>query len=161
MLVNNDVFPCTGTVARNELVIRIQPDEAVWLKTVCKKPGMSTELVTTFLDLTYKNRYDDYVTVDAYERLILDVINGEQQHFVRSDELVEAWRIWTPVLHQMEAERVGPIPYVYGSRGPPESDEMIKRLGYVKGEGNSFINRSGSDERGWSTSPAPPAKQAP
>jgi hypothetical protein len=69
--------------------------KAVWMKTVGKKPGMSTEMVTTYLDLTYKNRYEDYVGVDAYEVLIQDVLNGEQQHFVRSDELAEAWRIWT------------------------------------------------------------------
>eukprot|EP00729_Bicosta_minor_P016638 gene16638-4456_t len=153
--VAGSLFP-DGTAARNELVVRIQPDEAVWLKTVGKKPGMSTELVTTYLDLTYKNRYDDYVTVDAYERLILDVINGEQQHFVRSDELSEAWRIWTPVLHQMEAERTKPIPYAYGSRGPPESDEMITRLGYVKNESsNPYVNKPTREERRWSSSPTP------
>lgn len=148
--VPGSLFPA-GTVARNELVVRIQPDEAVWLKTVGKKPGMSTELVTTYLDLTYKNRYDDYATVDAYERLILDVLQGEQQHFVRSDELAEAWRIWTPVLHQMEAERITPINYDYGSRGPAESDEMIARLGYVKAaESQRYVDRAGSSERSWS-----------
>ena len=41
-----------------------------------------------------------------------------QMHFVRTDELYEAWRIFTPLLHAIERERPKPIPYVYGSRGP-------------------------------------------
>jgi glucose-6-phosphate 1-dehydrogenase len=145
-----------GTVPRNELVIRIQPNEAVWMKTVGKKPGMSTEMVTTYLDLTYKNRYEDYVGVDAYEVLIQDVLKGEQQHFVRSDELAEAWRIWTPVLHQMEAEKTPPIKYTYGGRGPAESDEMIAKLGYVKcfGGDAGYADQGGSAARTWS--PASP-----
>jgi glucose-6-phosphate 1-dehydrogenase len=49
---------------------------------------------------------------DAYERLILDVFCGSQMHFVRSDELSEAWRIFTPLLHQIEAEKVKPLPYM-------------------------------------------------
>ncbi len=51
---------------------------------------------------------------DAYERLILDAFYGSQLHFVRTDELAEAWRIFTPVLHQIEKERPKPIPYIYG-----------------------------------------------
>jgi len=45
-------------------------------------------------------------------------------HFVRSDELVEAWRIFTPLLHQIEKEKVKPIPYKYGTRGPKEANEL-------------------------------------
>lgn len=48
---------------------------------------------------------------DAYERLILDVFCGSQMHFVRSDELAEAWRIFTPILHQIEREHVKPTTY--------------------------------------------------
>jgi glucose-6-phosphate 1-dehydrogenase len=50
---------------------------------------------------------------DAYERLILDVFCGSQMHFVRSDELAEAWRIFTPLLHQIEGEKVKPLPYKF------------------------------------------------
>ena len=51
---------------------------------------------------------------DAYERLILDVFIGSQIHFVRTDELAEAWRIFTPVLHQIEREKPKLISYQYG-----------------------------------------------
>jgi len=51
---------------------------------------------------------------EAYERLILDVFMGSQIHFVRSDELYQAWRIFTPLLHKIEQEKPLPIPYKYG-----------------------------------------------
>jgi len=51
---------------------------------------------------------------DAYERLILDVYTRSQIHFVRSDELYEAWRIFTPLLHKIEKDKPKPIPYKHG-----------------------------------------------
>jgi glucose-6-phosphate 1-dehydrogenase len=48
-------------------------------------------------------------------------------HFVRSDELSEAWRIFTPLLHYIEQERPKPIPYVYGSRGPADANKMSEK----------------------------------
>lgn len=68
---------------------------------------------------------------DAYERLILDVFCGSQMHFVRSDELSEAWRIFTPLLHQIENEGIAPTPYTFGSRGPKEADELLKKNNYT------------------------------
>jgi glucose-6-phosphate 1-dehydrogenase len=56
--------------------------------------------------------FQDVKLPDAYERLILDVFCGSQMHFVRSDELAEAWRIFTPLLKRIETENVVPIPYV-------------------------------------------------
>ena len=53
-----------------------------------------------------------------------------QMHFVRTDELYEAWRIFTPLLNEIEQKRPKPIPYVYGSRGPKESDELFERNNY-------------------------------
>ncbi|EMP23920.1 Glucose-6-phosphate 1-dehydrogenase [Chelonia mydas] len=100
---------------RNELVVRVQPNEAVYTKMMTKKPGMFFDPEESELDLTYGNRYKDVKLPDAYERLILDVFCGNQMHFVRSDELREAWRIFTPLLHKIESERIKPIPYCYGS----------------------------------------------
>jgi len=78
------------------------------------------------LDLTYNTRYKDARLPEAYERLILDVFVGSQMHFVRSDELAEAWRIFTPLLHTIEDQKPAPIPYKYGSRGPTEADKMAE-----------------------------------
>ena len=64
--------------------------------------------------LIQKNVFQDVKMPDAYERLILDVFVGSQIHFVRSDELAEAWRIFTPLLKTIEKEKPKPISYKYG-----------------------------------------------
>ena len=110
--VPGDIFD--NACARNELVIRVQPDEAVYMKISTKKPGMNFSPQQTELDLTYKSRFEGVYMPDAYERLILDVFLGSQINFVRSDELAEAWRIFTPLLHRIENEKIKPIPYVFG-----------------------------------------------
>jgi len=69
---------------------------------------------------------------DAYDRLLLDVFYGSQLNFVRSDELAEAWRIFTPILHEYESKSEHqPIKYQFGSRGPKESDELAKKHGFI------------------------------
>jgi len=127
--VPGDIF--NSQLERNELVVRVQPDEAVYVKLMSKKPGMAFGCEQTELDLTYSSRYKDIQLPDAYERLLLDVFTGTQIHFVRSDELFEAWRVFTPILHRIEKEKTEPIPYVFGTRGPKENDELIQAQGYV------------------------------
>jgi len=127
--VPGDIFQ--GEAVRNELVLRVQPGEAVYVKVMTKTPGMSFSLEETELDLTYNSRYKSARLPDAYERLILDCFVGSQMHFVRTDELAEAWRIFTPLLHQIESERPAPIPYIYGSRGPKEADELLAKNNFV------------------------------
>ena len=78
-------------------VIRIQPNEAIYLKINNKVPGLGLNLDVTKLDLTYKSRYDQHLP-DAYERLILDVVNGDKRLFIRDDELYAAWSLFTPIL---------------------------------------------------------------
>ncbi|RNA35157.1 glucose-6-phosphate 1-dehydrogenase [Brachionus plicatilis] len=114
---------------RNELIIRIQPDESICLKMQNKRPGMDFILEETDLDLTYAEKYEGLYLPKAYERLLMDVIYGSQISFVRSDELEEAWRIFTPILHQIEAERIKPICYKFGSQSIPESDNLITTKG--------------------------------
>lgn len=101
----------------NELVIRIQPKESIYLKINNKVPGLGLRLDTTRLDLQYDSTYSKELP-DAYERLLLDVVNGDKRLFIRSDELVAAWKLFTPVLHEIEAKKVAPETYPYGSRGP-------------------------------------------
>ncbi|CAH0726560.1 unnamed protein product, partial [Brenthis ino] len=122
--VPGDIF---GQTKRNELVIRVQPGEALYLKFMCKSPGMKFDLIETELDLTYSLRYKETDVPDAYERLILDVFTGTQMHFVRNDELQEAWRIFTPMLKKLEEHHIKPLPYIYGSRGPSEADTMLAK----------------------------------
>lgn len=127
--ISGDIFG--GHCKRNELVIRVQPGEAVYLKMMTKTPGQPMDqLEEAELDLSYRARYKDTHLPDAYERLLLDVFYGSQMHFVRTDELAEAWRIFTPLLHRIERERITPLPYVYGSRGPKQSDVVLAAYGF-------------------------------
>eukprot|EP00613_Pedinella_sp_CCMP2098_P073898 CAMPEP_0171918432 /NCGR_PEP_ID=MMETSP0993-20121228/17151_1 /TAXON_ID=483369 /ORGANISM="non described non described, Strain CCMP2098" /LENGTH=768 /DNA_ID=CAMNT_0012554755 /DNA_START=21 /DNA_END=2327 /DNA_ORIENTATION=+ len=70
----------------------------------------------------------------AYERLILEVLRGDQTNFVHADELLASWRIFTPALHDLKASQVVPEPYLHGSRGPAEAEERFaKRFGFADG----------------------------
>jgi len=119
----------------NELVLRVQPNESIYLKMTSKKPGLKTDFEQVELDLSYKSRFNITELPEAYERLILDVIRGDHNLFVRSDELQTAWDIFTPILHQLEAEKRQPEKYEFGTRGPVSSDELIKKVGYIRTEG--------------------------
>jgi len=119
----------------NELVIRVQPNEAMYMKITQKKPGLTTELYQSELDLTYKSRFNESSLPDAYERLLLDVIRGDHGLFVRSDELEASWKIFTSVLHEIDEKKVKPHIYDFGGRGPQEADDLAKKYGYRRTEG--------------------------
>jgi glucose-6-phosphate 1-dehydrogenase len=102
----------------NELVIRIQPDEAIFLRVVNKVPGLAHDLAETELDLRYSQVFAQRSIPDAYERLLLDVVEGDRSLFIRADELAAAWDIFTPVLHELDRQSVEPRPYQFGSSGP-------------------------------------------
>jgi len=118
---------------RDELVIRVQPNEAVYMKFNAKEPGLAADVVQTELDLTYKSRFDVRLP-DAYERLIYDVLRGDHNLFVRVDELEAAWDIFTPLLHKLEKEKIVPEVYPFGSRGPAQADELAARYGFKRSE---------------------------
>ncbi len=83
-------------ISRNELVLRIQPSEAVYLKMNAKAPGLYTRALPTEMDLTYKRRFSDNKIPEAYEALILDALKGDHSNFVRHDELDVAWKVRAP-----------------------------------------------------------------
>ncbi|KAH9793706.1 glucose-6-phosphate 1-dehydrogenase 1 [Citrus sinensis] len=103
--------------ATNELVLRLQPDEAIYLKINNKVPGLGMRLDRSDLNLLYRSRYPTEIP-DAYERLVLDAIEGERRLFIRSDELDAAWALFTPLLKELEEKKIVPELYPYGSRGP-------------------------------------------
>jgi glucose-6-phosphate 1-dehydrogenase len=136
--VPGDIFKCKRQ-GRNEFVIRLQPSEAMYMKLTVKQPGLEMSTVQSELDLSYMQRYQDITIPEAYERLILDTIRGDQQHFVRRDELKAAWEIFTPLLHRIDRGEIKSIPYKPGSRGPVEADELLQKAGYVQTHGYIWI----------------------
>ncbi|EEH37712.2 glucose-6-phosphate 1-dehydrogenase [Paracoccidioides lutzii Pb01] len=118
-------------IPRNELVIRVQPNESVYIKMNSKLPGLSMQTVVTELDLTYRRRFSDLKIPEAYESLILDALKGDHSNFVRDDELDASWRIFTPLLHYLdENTEITPMEYPYGSRGPSVLDDFTSSFGY-------------------------------
>jgi glucose-6-phosphate 1-dehydrogenase len=72
--------------------------------------------------------------VGAYERLLLDVLDGRLNLFVRSDEQEEAWRWVEPILQHWQGDNNGPRPYAAGTWGPSASSAMIARDGFCWSE---------------------------
>ena len=102
-------------IPRNELVIRVQPNESVYIKMNSKLPGLSMQTVVTELDLTYRRRFSDLKIPEAYESLVLDAMKGDHSNFVRDDELDASWRIFSPLLHYLDDKKeIIPMEYPYG-----------------------------------------------
>lgn len=90
-------------VPRNELVLRIQPSEAVYLKMNAKVPGLHMRTMPIEMDLTYKRRFSESKIPEAYEALILDALKGDHSNFVRQDELDVAWKVRSsPEIHNKQ-----------------------------------------------------------
>ncbi|KAI3981811.1 hypothetical protein MKX01_027796 [Papaver californicum] len=136
--VPGDIFKCIKQ-GRNEFVIRLQPSEAMYMKFTVKQPGLEMLTIQSELDLSYQQRYQGVKIPEAYERLILDTVRGDQQHFVRRDELKEAWEIFTPMLHRIDDGKLKPILYKQGSRGPVEADELLAKAGYMQTFGYKWV----------------------
>ena len=126
--VDDGLFPAMPPHARNELVIRVQPDESIHLHVMTKVPGMGMKLKRTELNLSYQEQFDELIP-DAYESLLVDVIRGDKSLFIRKDELAAAWNIFTPVLHELEQRGERPEPYAFGSRGTAGADALAARAG--------------------------------
>lgn len=113
----------------NKLTIRLQPDEGVELQMMNKIPGISSQMniQENKLDLSFSDTYKDERVVDAYERLMLEVLNGNQSLFVSRDEVEAAW-IWADsIIDAWESTNEKPKPYAAGSWGPVSSISLIAR----------------------------------
>ena len=113
---------------KDELVIRVQPNEAIYFRVVNKVPGLKMTLTESDLNLRYESTFRQNIP-DAYETLLLDALRGEKSLFIRNDELQAAWDIFTPVLHEIDRRRITPEPYAFGGQGPESAAELALRYG--------------------------------
>ncbi|WP_038207510.1 glucose-6-phosphate dehydrogenase [Xenophilus azovorans] len=127
----------------NKLVINLQPKDGLELHLLAQAQnqrvsthrgvhGGMLPLSPVQLDLDFDKRFGAE-RVGAYERLLLDVIEGRLNLFVRSDEQEEAWRWVEPLLDSWQTD-AGPRPYAAGTWGPSASSAMIARDGFAWGE---------------------------
>jgi glucose-6-phosphate 1-dehydrogenase len=122
------LFQQAGT--RNEpnvLAIRIQPDEGTSLKMNCKVPGPSSPIQPVKMDFRYGS-YFGMSPPEAYERLILDCILGDNTLFARQDEVFNSWKFLTPILEYWAKTPASTFPnYPSGTWGPQAAEEMLAR----------------------------------
>lgn len=107
--------------ARNVLALCIQPDEGIHLKFEAKIPGTAQGFRSVDMEFHYRDAFDEKIS-DAYERLILDAINGDASLFTRSDEIETAWQLFDPIIKLSESrDGTGPATYEPGTWGPDEA----------------------------------------
>jgi len=116
---------------RNVLSIRLQPNEGITLGVTIKEPGPGgMRLIDVPLDMSFAEALGaEAEQVDAYERLIMDVIRGNQTLFMRGDEVEAAWAWTDPIIQGWEARNDVPKPYDNGSVGPGDAVELMRRDG--------------------------------
>jgi glucose-6-phosphate 1-dehydrogenase len=107
----------------NTLALRIQPEEGMSLSFETKHPGPKLCMSSVEMDFDYAQSFGQ--PPEAYERLFLDAMAGDQTLFIRSDWIHLAWSLLTPVLNHWGAG--APLPYDAGSWGPAISDELMSR----------------------------------
>jgi glucose-6-phosphate 1-dehydrogenase len=116
----------------NVLVIRLQPNEGMNLMVMIKEPGPGgMRLMQVPLDMSFADALGEEAEdiPDAYERLIMDVIRGNQTLFMRGDEVEAAWAWADPIIEAWDAKSTKPQPYDPGSSGPEDALMLMHRDG--------------------------------
>ena len=127
------IFASRGATTRpNKLIIGLQPDETIELRVMAKAPGLDRQglrLREVPLDLGLMNAFSEYRRRIAYERLLLDLIEGDPTLFVRRDEVEAQWT-WIDRIRAAWAEKgITPRPYAAGTWGPSAAIALTERDG--------------------------------
>jgi glucose-6-phosphate 1-dehydrogenase len=128
----HSIFGAEAGRHRNILTIRLQPNEGINLDVTIKEPGPGgMRLIDVPLDMTFTEALgpDAEDVPDAYERLIMDVIRGNQTLFMRGDEVEAAWAWTDPIIAEWEGAGSDPALYDSGSAGPEEALALMHRDG--------------------------------
>jgi glucose-6-phosphate 1-dehydrogenase len=117
-----------GDMAANVLVLQIQPEEGITLSFQAKRPGSKICMSTLNMNFNYKNVFGVDMP-QAYQRLLLDCMLGDQTLFTRTDDVEATWRLLTPILQVWQEDRSEPYGYPAGSVSFPEADGLIESDG--------------------------------
>lgn len=112
----------------NTLIFRIQPNEGIFLHIGTKRPGMRFVVEDVKMDFSYSGMWSKSLP-EAYERLLLDVMNGDPTLFTRSDEVEAEWRVVQPFFNQHDS--IALHPYRPNSWGPAEADALFAETSRV------------------------------
>ena len=109
----------------NWILMNLQPHDCIRMEMQVKKTGLELRAETTRLDASYCGI--GQAQLDAYEALLLDVIDGDHSLFLRYDEVSWAWKVVDPILKKWSVERDFIPTYTAGSWGPAEADRLFVR----------------------------------
>jgi len=120
-----------GANIPNRLIIRLQPNEGIELSMVSKRQSLRDKLSlqTHTLNLDFRENAESDRIPDAYERLFLDAINGDQSLFVGREEIEESWRWCDSLIAACQSQGVTVKPYHAGSWGPAKAEILIEKDG--------------------------------
>ena len=107
----------------NWILLSIQPEESMRMEIHVKQPGLDMD--TRVMQMNASFRKTDELTLDAYETLLLDVIEGDRALFIRFDEVEWAWRVVDPILKHWAVEREYIPTYAAGSWGPADANRLF------------------------------------
>ena len=124
--LNRSLF---GDVSPNRLVIRLQPDESITLQLMTKAPGRGMRLEASALNLHFSQKAGQAKRWDAYERLLLDTLEGDSTLFMRRDEVEAAWAWIDPILQGWQIYYQTPKTYPAGSQGPEQAQALLANHG--------------------------------
>lgn len=121
-----------GKFARNSISMCIQPDEGIHLNFEAKQPDAVNRARSVNMEFHYADSFGQQSIPEAYERLLLDALNGDASLFTRSDEIEAAWHIVDPVIEGWVNSPYAPeiVSYAPGSWGPHEADNLLAREGH-------------------------------
>ena len=126
------IFECMDLSQSNMLAIRLQPNEGITMQITIKEPGPGgMRLASVPLDMSFASSLGREIgdLTNAYERLIMDVIRGDQTLFMRNDEVEAAWKWTDATIAAWEAAGNRPVSYEAGGSGPTEADALLHRDG--------------------------------
>jgi len=136
----------THPVLPNILRMCIQPDEGIHMTIQAKVPDSQQDTGPVDFSFHYRNAFHEIELPDAYERLLLDVIQGDASLFPRSDAIEQAWTLIDALIARWNATAPLVASYPRGSWGPVEADELIARDGRTWRYGCGWgVNEDGED----------------
>ena len=114
----------------NMLVLYLQPDEGVHLRFEAKVPDKEVETRSVDMEFDYDEAFGKSAIPEAYERLLLEALQGDASLFTRADEVETAWALIDPILKEWESQQDPPLSsYQPGTWGPVEANALMIRDG--------------------------------
>lgn len=125
--LTNYLFDPSQDIKSNVLIFKIQPNEGMFLNIMAKYPGFGIRLHPVTMELGYHSAFHGEIP-EAYERLLLDFMEGDQRLFARSDEIENSWKIIDEVEKYKDKVIHKTIPsYEPGSWGPKQAEKLMKK----------------------------------